>query len=145
MPNTAWNKLIGSRKYDASVIAIALRLSRGQLSIGMIDSTAYAGDIQYYNCDVSSNFWAIRDTSIRVAKMKVKMKRIIFDTTSQFIRGPESKVKEIYKSFDSKHNFKFDEELGLYTFTCNTGLELPEISIHVGTSESAWWMTEPEL
>ena len=145
MPNTAWNKLIGSRKYDTSVIAIALRLSRGQLYIGMIDNTAYDGDIQCYNCDPSSKFWAVKDASIRVAKKEVKMKRIIFDTTSQFIRGPESKVKEIYKSFDSKYNFKFDEVLGLYTFPCDIGLELPKISIHVGTSESPWWMTEPKL
>lgn len=134
--------------YPERVMAFALRLFNGgasELHIGAIDQTAYDGHIQYHQCDEKSPFWMIKGASIHVGEEEVAMKKIIFDTTSQFIRGPESKVQRIYKSFDSKDNFEFDKELGLYTNSdCNIPEDkLPKISIHVGTSQ--WWTIEPKL
>ena len=139
--NVAWQKLVGD--YQERVMAIALRLSRGELRIGMIDKTAYDGDIQYLQCDLSGPFWAIKGASIHAGEKEEQMQMIIFDTTSQFIRGPKSSVQRIYNTFGRSKDFKFDSTLGLYEIPCNIPEgELPKISIHVGTS--TWWMTEPK-
>lgn len=141
---TAWQKLIGLRAYPRNAMAIALRLNRGELHIGMIDQAAYDGDIQYHKCDQSSPLWAINDAIIRVGfQPPVKNQRIIFDTTSQFIRGPKSTVQKIYDGdFFLKYKRTFYEELGLFRIPCDENM-LPKIQVSVEPRSS--WTTKDKL
>jgi hypothetical protein len=142
-----WQKLIGPRAGRPRIAAFAFRSDGGKLYIGYIDHTVYDGSIRYYKCDPSSSFWMIKDAIIHIGLQTVVNQRIIFDTTSQFIRGPQSEVQQIYdKELFLKSEYGFHEELGLYTIPCDIDEgKLPKIGIRVGHSEPWWWTTGPEL
>ena len=96
---------------------------------------AHDGSIRYYDCDLSSPFWVIERGSIIVGKKQVDVRNIIFDTTSQFIRGPMKSVKMLYERNGIKIK-KSDTELGLYEIACDT-----KVSIHLlllDDVEPAW-------
>ena len=135
--HTIWQKLIGPKGGRARVMAFALRLSEGELHIGMIDDRA-SDDIQYYKC-VSSPFWEIHGVSIHVGKDQVPGQRIIFDTTSQFIRGPGLMVAELYEKMKGYTHTEFHAELGLYEIPCGSEVN---IGLHLGHE---WMMIDPEL
>jgi cathepsin D len=119
-------------------MAFALRSTVGELHIGVIDHTAYDGSIDYHDCDQSSPFWAIKGGSIIVGQKEVHGQTMIFDTTSQFIRGPQSMVKDLYNGIPIK---KFHAELGLYEISCKT-----EVSIELILGpERPKWMIGPQL
>lgn len=112
----AWQKLIGPKAGRKRVMAFALRPNGGEFHIGDIDLAAY-NSIQYFRCDLLSPFWAIKDASIHIGGKQVAAERIIFDTTSQFIRGPQSMVEKLYNGI---HITRFHKELGLYEIPCDT-------------------------
>jgi hypothetical protein len=137
----AWQKLIGPKAGRERVMAFALRPDGGEFHIGHIDRTAY-NIIQDFRCDLLSPFWAIKDASIHVGGEQVAAKRIIFDTTSQFIRGPESMVEKLYNGI---HITRFHEELGLYEIPCNIPTNKP-ISICLTQGHVKRWLNiDPRL
>ena len=130
---------MGPLSEQAPIMAFALRSNGGEseLHIGRIDLEAYDGDIHHYDCDQSSPFWAIKGVLIRVGRATVNVEqRIIFDTTSQFIRGPKSLVQTLYNGVSMEP--QFHEELGLFKIPCET-----KVSIHLRLGEvGPEWMIE---
>lgn len=135
----AWQALVGPEAGRKPIIAFALRSNGGELHIGGIDRGAYAGGMYYYAYDQLSPFWAIKGGSMIVGEKsppeeQVHVQRIIFDTTSQFIRGPLSMVDKLYNRNGIEIK-KFHTELGLYEISCDT-----EVSIHLllGDFKPVW-------
>ena len=81
-----------SSVHERSAHAFALREDAGEVHIGMIKREAYVGPIEYHACVEFSSFWAIDGATIYMGEQRLNAQRIIFDTTSQFIRGPKEDV-----------------------------------------------------
>jgi hypothetical protein len=137
-----WQKLLGPHAARPRVIAFALRSDGGELHIGKIDDTVYDG-MQKYECDPSSPFWAIKGASIQVGQEKVEEQKMIFDTASQFIRGPPSQVQKLYNKIGLGRHVKFDAELGLYEIPCDSDTSV-SIRLILG-HERPEWVIDPQL
>ena len=133
---SAWDALIGTRAGDERMAAFALRPDAGEVHIGMVDDQAHVGPIEYWACAKSSPFWAIDGATIHIGPRGLSRKRIIFDTTSQFIRGPRADVEELY-SWIWGLSKTFHADLGLYSISCN-----PPDSIRIGIYLHSHWRIE---
>ncbi|KAF8348436.1 aspartic peptidase domain-containing protein [Amanita rubescens] len=125
-------------KLERNVIAFSHRLTLGEVHIGMIENV-YVGDIEYHPCAVSS-FWMTKKAKIRVKSTSVGLEdeTIIFDTASQYIRGPADAVHEIYKSIPESQKL----EDGLYGYPCD--ITPPAITIQL-RDRGREWPIEPYL
>ena len=132
---SAWAALIGTRVANGRIVAFALREDAGEVHIGMIERAAYTGSIEYHACVESSPFWAIDNADIYLGSQVLKSKRIIFDTASQFIRGPEADVKGYYDRMKTLVLKSFHGDSGLYSIPCST----PSIQwVGIGLHRSRW-------
>ena len=129
--------LISTRAVDDQIGAFALREDAGEVHIGMIEREAHVGPIEYHACVESSPFWAIDGATIYVGEQRLNAKRIIFDTTSQFIRGPKEDVDQLYDGINGLLK-AFHEDSGLYSIPCYSQLQRVGIGL-----DRDWWI-EPK-
>ena len=132
---SAWARIIGTRAINDRIGAFALREDAGEVHIGMIEHEAYVGPIEFHASVGSSPFWAIDGATIYVGLQNLNAGRIIFDTTSQFIRGPGEKVEQIYDGIIGLKIIRFHEDLGLYEILCDFELQRIGIGLH-----RDWWI-----
>ncbi|KAF8723206.1 hypothetical protein AX14_009404 [Amanita brunnescens Koide BX004] len=132
---SAWARIIGTRAINDRIGAFALREDAGEVHIGMIEHEAYVGPIEFHTSVGVSPFWAIDGATIYVGLQNLNAGRIIFDTTSQFIRGPGEKVEQIYDGIIGLKIIRFHEDLGLYEILCDFELQRIGIGLH-----RDWWI-----
>ena len=115
------------------VFSFALRQDGGELHLGMIDESYVEGKIKYHDRAVETRFWQVNGADIAVGTYLLEKVAVVFVTESQFCRGPEEEVKEIYKTLGI--GTKLEDGSGLYEIPCGSQ-NLPTMMV--------WWSDEEQ-
>ncbi|EWG55631.1 hypothetical protein FVEG_13605 [Fusarium verticillioides 7600] len=101
----------------------------GTYTFGVINKTAYEGDITYTAVDSSTGMWTFTSTGYTVGKGNVTKTSItaIADTGTSLIFLPEAVNKAYYSQIDGA---KIDATAGGYVFPCDT--KMPDFTFYVG-------------
>jgi hypothetical protein len=101
----------------------------GTYTFGVINKTAYEGDITYTTVDSSTGMWTFTSTGYTVGKGNVTKTPItaIADTGTSLMFLPEAVNKAYYSQIDGA---KIDATAGGYVFPCNT--KMPDFTFYVG-------------
>ncbi|KAF4446567.1 putative endothiapepsin precursor [Fusarium austroafricanum] len=101
----------------------------GTYAFGVINKTAYTGDIAYTSVDSATGMWRFRTTGFSVGKGKRINKPIgaIADTGTSLMFLPEEVNKAYYSQVNGS---KVDQAAGGYVFPCDT--TMPDFTFYVG-------------
>ncbi|KAF4960322.1 hypothetical protein FGADI_969 [Fusarium gaditjirri] len=101
----------------------------GIYTFGVINKTAYEGDITYTAVDSSTGMWTFTSTGYAVGKGNVTKTPItaIADTGTSLMFLPEAINKAYYSQIDGA---KVDATAGGYVFPCDT--KIPDFTFYVG-------------
>ncbi|SCV47239.1 probable endothiapepsin precursor [Fusarium fujikuroi] len=101
----------------------------GTYTFGVINKTAYEGDITYTTVDSSTGMWTFTSTGYAVGKGNVTKTPIaaIADTGTSLMFLPEAVNKAYYAQIDGA---KIDATAGGYVFPCDT--KMPDFTFYVG-------------
>ncbi|KAF5582253.1 endothiapepsin precursor [Fusarium pseudocircinatum] len=119
-------------EHDTGVFTADLKHDApGTYTFGVINKTAYEGDITYTTVDSSTGMWAFTSTGYAVGKGNVTKTAItaIADTGTSLMFLPEAVNKAYYSQISGA---KIDATAGGYVFPCDT--KMPDFTFYVGES-----------
>ncbi|KAF5649423.1 endothiapepsin precursor [Fusarium sp. NRRL 52700] len=101
----------------------------GTYTFGVINKTAYEGDITYTTVDSSTGMWTFTSTGYAVGKSNLTKTPItaIADTGTSLMFLPEAVNKAYYSQIEGA---KLDTTAGGYVFPCDT--KMPDFTFYVG-------------
>ena len=105
--------------------AFKLASNGSELFLGGTNTDLYTGDVEYHNVSSKIGFWVIGGGSVSIGGKEVSAggaMQTIIDTGSTLITAPTDAADAFWSSVPGSQPFQ--EEQGLYTFPCDSQVEV---------------------